>query len=46
MMMTSPMSDEMDAKDDNNDRYVAGTDDVGRALDEGWSREVQYISKR
>lgn len=32
MMMTSPMSDEMDAKDDNNDRYVAGTDDVGRAL--------------
>lgn len=32
MMMTSPMSDEMDAKDDNDDRYV---DDVDRALDEG-----------
>lgn len=32
MMMTSPMSDEMDAKDDNNDREI---DDVGRAHDEG-----------
>lgn len=41
MMMTSPMSDGMDVKDDNNDRYVTGTD-VDRALDEGWSREVQY----
>jgi hypothetical protein len=45
-MMTSPMSDEMDAKDDNNDRYVARTDNVSRALDEGWSREVHYISIR
>lgn len=35
MMMTSPMSDEMDAKDNNNDRYVTETDDVDRALDEG-----------
>lgn len=38
-MMTSPMSDEMDAKDDNNYRYIAETD-AGRALDEGWSRKV------
>lgn len=35
MMMTSPMSDEMDAKDNNNDRYVTETDDVGQVLDEG-----------
>lgn len=27
------MSDEIDAKDNNNDRYVAETDDVGQALE-------------
>jgi len=33
MMRTGPMSDEIDAKDNNNDRYVAETDDVGQALE-------------